>query len=34
MPAVFGAVLTDEQVWKIIAWIRSVYKGDPQEIVW
>ena len=34
MPAVFGAVLTDEQVWKIIAWIRSIYKGDPDKIVW
>ena len=34
MPAVFGAVLTDEQIWKIIAWIRSIYKGDPDQIVW
>ena len=34
MPAVFGKVLTEEQVWKIIAWIRSIYKGDPSEIVW
>lgn len=34
MPAVFGSVLTDEQVWKIIAWIRSIYKGDPDRIVW
>lgn len=34
MPAVFGAILTDEQVWKIIAWIRSIYKGDPERIVW
>ncbi|PWB77629.1 MAG: hypothetical protein C3F08_09685 [Candidatus Methylomirabilota bacterium] len=34
MPAVFGANLSDEQVWKIIAWIRSIYKGDPSEIVW
>lgn len=34
MPAVFGAVLTEEQVWKIIAWIRSVYKGEPSRIVW
>ncbi|MDD5560122.1 c-type cytochrome [Candidatus Methylomirabilis sp.] len=34
MPAVFGANLTDEQVWKIIAWIRSIYKGDPDRIVW
>lgn len=34
MPAVFGANLTDEQTWKIIAWIRSIYKGDPERIVW
>lgn len=34
MPAVFGAVLTDEQAWKIIAWIRSIYKGDPDLMVW
>ena len=34
MPAVFGAILSDEQVWKIIAWIRSIYKGDPDRIVW
>ncbi|CBE67250.1 c-type cytochrome [Candidatus Methylomirabilis sp.] len=34
MPAVFGATLTDEETWKIIAWIRSIYKGDPERIVW
>lgn len=34
MPAVFGAILTDEQIWKIIAWVRSIYKGDPSLIVW
>lgn len=34
MPAVFGATLTDEQTWKIIAWIRSIYKGDPDRVVW
>jgi len=34
MPAVFGKVLTEEQVWRIIAWIRSIYKGDPSQIVW
>ena len=34
MPAVFGAVLTDDQVWKIIAWVRSIYKGDPDKVVW
>jgi cytochrome c(L) len=34
MPAVFGAVLTEEQVWKVIAWVRSIYKGDADRIVW
>lgn len=34
MPAVFGKVLTEEQVWKILAWIRSIYKGDPSLVVW
>lgn len=34
MPPVFGAVLKDEQVWKIIAWIRSIYRGDPNKIAW
>ena len=34
MPAVFGAILSDEQTWKIIAWIRSIYKGDPDRIDW
>ncbi len=34
MPSGFGKVLTDEQIWKILSWIRSVYKGDPSKIVW
>ena len=34
MPNVFGLLLKDEQIWKIIAWIRSIYKGDPNLIVW
>jgi hypothetical protein len=34
MPAVFGLLLKDEQIWKIIAWIRSIYKGDSSLIVW
>lgn len=34
MPAVFGKVLTEDQIWKIIAYIRSLYKGDPSQIVW
>jgi len=33
MPKVF-AILPDEQVWKIIAYVRSLYKGDPSLVVW
>jgi len=34
MPNVFGMLLKDEHVWKILAWVRSIYKGDPSGIVW
>ncbi len=34
MPAAFGAQLTDDEIWKILAYIRSVYKGDPARIEW
>ena len=33
MPAVYS-VLEDEEVWKILAFIRSVYAGDPGRIDW
>jgi mono/diheme cytochrome c family protein len=26
--------LTDEQVWKVLAYVRSLYKGDPSLINW
>jgi len=34
MPAVFGKELTDEQIWKILAYVRSLYQGDPSKINW
>ncbi len=34
MPAVFGKVLKDEEIWKILAYIRSLYRGDPSKVVW
>jgi cytochrome c(L) len=34
MPAVFGNELTDDDVWKILAYVRSLYKGDPSKINW
>ena len=26
--------LEPDEIWKIIAYIRSLYKGDPQKIIW
>ena len=33
MPTVYST-LSDEQVWQILSFIRSVYKGDPSKINW
>ena len=33
MPAA-GKNMTDDETWKVIAWIRSIYKGDPNRINW
>ena len=30
----WSSSLTDEQIWKVIAYIRSLYKGDPDKIIW
>jgi cytochrome c(L) len=34
MPAAFGGVLKDDDIWKILAFIRSLYQGDPTKIDW
>lgn len=34
MPAVLGQAMTEEEIWKTIAYIRSLYKGDPSKIDW
>jgi cytochrome c(L) len=34
MPKVFGQQMTDEEIWKIIAFVRSVYVGDPGKVNW
>lgn len=34
MPAVLGKAMTEEEIWKIIAYVRSLYKGDPSKINW
>jgi mono/diheme cytochrome c family protein len=30
----FKALLTDDQVWKLIAFVRSLYKGAPEKVNW
>ncbi len=34
MPAAFGGVLKDDEIWKLIAFIRFLYQGDPNKIDW
>lgn len=33
MPAV-GKSMTDEEIWKVLAWIRTLYKGNPNKVDW
>ena len=33
MPGV-GQSMTDDEIWKVLAWIRTLYKGDPSRINW
>jgi mono/diheme cytochrome c family protein len=31
----FGAIIkSDDELWKILTWVRSVYKGDPAQKTW
>lgn len=34
MPNVIGKSLTDDEVWKVLLFVRSVYAGDPSKINW
>ncbi|KRT71205.1 MAG: mxaG (cytochrome c1) involved in methanol dehydrogenase (mxaG3) [candidate division NC10 bacterium CSP1-5] len=34
MPDVFGKAMKDEEIWQVIAFIRTLYKGDPSRINW
>jgi cytochrome c(L) len=34
MPAAFGNVLKEEEIWKVIAYVRSLYNGDPGKVNW
>ncbi|MDQ7072265.1 MAG: cytochrome c [Gammaproteobacteria bacterium] len=34
MPPYGDIIETDEEVWKIIAWIRTIFKGDEKRRNW
>jgi mono/diheme cytochrome c family protein len=34
MPPFGTLIKSDEELWKIISWIRSIYKGDPKKKFW
>ena len=34
MPTMFGSELSDAQIWQVLAFVRSIYKGDPSKINW
>ena len=34
MPKTFGATLTEDEVWKILTYVRSLYAGEPGKIDW
>jgi len=34
MPNTIGKSLTDDEVWKVLLFVRSVYAGDPSKINW
>lgn len=33
MPA-WGDKLSDDDIWHVMAYVRSLYKGDPAKVVW
>jgi mono/diheme cytochrome c family protein len=34
MPPFGELIKSDDELWKILTWIRSVYKGDPAQKFW
>lgn len=34
MPSAIGKGMTDEEIWKVLTYVRSVYAGDPGKINW
>lgn len=34
MPTTLGKEMTDDEVWKVLAFVRTLYKGEPSLINW
>ena len=34
MPGSIGQTMTDDEVWKVLAYVRSLYQGDPGQVNW
>jgi mono/diheme cytochrome c family protein len=34
MPAFGGIIKTDDEVWRIVTFLRSIYRGDPSRADW
>jgi mono/diheme cytochrome c family protein len=34
MPNVIGKNMSDEEIWKVLIYVRSLYAGDPAKINW
>jgi mono/diheme cytochrome c family protein len=34
MPTTFGSELSEAQIWQVLTYVRSIYKGDPSMIDW
>lgn len=34
MPNAIGKTLTDDEIWKVLVYVRSMYQGDPTKIDW
>ena len=33
MPA-YGEVIQEDEAWKVIAFVRTLYRGDPEKVTW
>src|SRR4051794_5814481 len=34
MPNMIGKAMTDEEIWQVLTYVRSIYAGDPAKINW